>query len=274
MLNEKKLDVEYGEIPKLWLGSQADVQRLIDYARKDAELPLRLLLEKELLGKFFEVCKISGTLLQDSFGGQSSRIEVMLLHEFQSTNHVMPAKPDKRQLAQRMKERKKKELKGAAVLEPEKGLHAEGCTLVLDFKSLYPSIMRTYNISPDTLIVEDGHEGDCTISPTESRYVKSSLYTGILPRVLTKLIEARARVKKQMLAASSEQKKILNAKQLALKDIANSIYGYTGYVKARLYMLDVANTITAYGRENIEKTKGLVEDLHGNHRGAFDRRHV
>ncbi len=259
MLGEKKLDVEYGEIPKLWNGSHEELQRLIDYARKDAELALRLLLEKELLGKFVELCKISGILLQDSFGGQSSRIDIMLLHEFKSNGHVMPARPDKKELAKRIKERKKKELKGAAVLEPKKGLHAEGCTLVLDFKSLYPSIMRTYNLSPDTLILEDD-EDECTTASTGSKYVKSSVYVGILPRVLTKLIEARARVKKQMAAAGTEQKKILNAKQLALKDIANSIYGYTGYTKARLYMLDVANTITAYGRENIEKTKKLIEE--------------
>ncbi len=257
MLNESKLDVEYSEIPKLWNGSQEELQRLIDYARKDADLSLRILLEKGLLDKFFELCKISGILLQDSFGGQSSRIDVMLLHEFRHSGHVMPAKPSKKEMLQRTKERNKKELKGAAVLEPKKGLHAEGCTLVLDFKSLYPSIMRTYNISPDTVIIED--EDDYIISPTESRYVKQSVYTGILPRVLTKLMDARDRVKREMKSAFSEHKKILNAKQLALKDIANSIYGYTGYIKARLYMLDVANTITAYGRGNIEKTKKLIE---------------
>ena len=257
MLNEQKIDVEYSEIPKLWNGSQEELQRLIDYARKDSDLALRLLLEKGLLDKFFELCKISGILLQDSFGGQSSRIDVMLLHEFRASGHVMPTRPDKKELGRRIKERKKKELKGATVLEPKKGLHAGGSTLVLDFKSLYPSIMRTYNISPDTLIMQD--EDDYIDTPGNVRYVKQSVYIGILPRVLTKLLEARARVKKQMSTAYSEQRKILNAKQLALKDIANSIYGYTGYIKARLYTLDVANTITAYGRENIEKTKKFIE---------------
>ncbi len=257
MLNEQKLDVEYSEIPKLWSGTPEQLQRLIDYARKDAELSLRLITEKGLLDKFFELCKISGVLLQDSFGGQSSRIEVMLMHEFRSSGHVMPTKPDKRELAKRMKERKKTELKGAAVLEPKRGLHADGCTLVLDFKSLYPSIMRTYNISPDTLIV-DG-EPDFTESPTGAKYVRENVYAGIFPKVLTKLLAARARAKKEMKSAPPDQKKIFNAKQLALKDIANSIYGYTGYVKARLYMLEVANTITGYGRDNIEKTRNFIE---------------
>jgi len=258
LLNEHKLDVEYSEIPKLWAGTREEMQRLVDYSRKDAELSLRLLLEKRMLDKFFELCKISGILLQDSFGGQSSRIDVMLLHEFKSSGHVMPTRPDGKELSRRIRERKKKELKGAAVLEPKKGLHAESCTLVLDFKSLYPSIMRTYNISPDTIIM--GDEAEHIRSSTDARYVKRQIYTGILPKVLAKLIDARTRVKKQMRSANTEQRKLLNAKQLALKDIANSIYGYTGYIKARLYMLDVANTITAYGRNNIEKTKNLIED--------------
>ena len=63
-----------------------------------------------------------------------------------------------------------------------------------------------------------------------------------------------------MKTAKGDEKRILNAKQLALKDMSNSFYGYTGYIRARLYMIDVANTVTAYGRDNLLKTKKLVED--------------
>jgi DNA polymerase I len=63
-----------------------------------------------------------------------------------------------------------------------------------------------------------------------------------------------------MKSAKGEEKRILNAKQLAIKDMSNSFYGYTGYIRARLYMIDVANAITAYGRENILKTKSLIEN--------------
>jgi DNA polymerase I len=57
----------------------------------------------------------------------------------------------------------------------------------------------------------------------------------------------------------TEIKRQLNAKQLALKDMANSLYGYTGYIRSRLYVMDVAGAITGYGRENIVKTKELIE---------------
>lgn len=258
MLGEEKLDVEYGAMPGLWNGSRENLTKFIEYARKDAELSMRLVLEKHLLDKFFELSKISGVLLQDAFGGQSQRIEVMLLHEFKKRNFVMPTKPSRTEMSKRLKERDKQGLQGATVLEPKKGLHASGCTLVLDFKSLYPSLMMAYNISPDTLLTDPGIE--CSVSPTGARFIKKEMREGILPYVLKQLLETRQEIKKIMKTSRGEERRILNAKQLAVKDISNSIYGYTGYVRARLYVFDVASSITAYGRENIEKTKKLVEE--------------
>ncbi len=257
MLGEGKDDVEYHEIETLWNGNKDEMTRLIEYSRKDADLVLRLLLEKRLLDKFFELSKISGVTLQDSFGGQSMRIETMILHEFAKRNYVMPQKPTGAELSKRMNERK--ELKGAIVLEPKKGLHTDGCILVLDFKSLYPSIMRTYNISPDTLMLEDKNVKYNT-SPLKTKFVDESVKRGVFPELLTRLMNARSEAKKQMKMAKGEKKRVLNARQLALKDISNSFYGYTGYIRARLYMLDVAKSITAFGRENIENTKRMVEE--------------
>jgi DNA polymerase I len=74
------------------------------------------------------------------------------------------------------------------------------------------------------------------------------------------LLEARSETKKLMKTKTGDEKRILNATQLALKDMSNSFYGYTGYVRARLYMIDVANSITSYGRENLVKTKKLIEE--------------
>lgn len=258
-LGEEKHAVSYGEMPSMWNGSREQLSKFIEYARKDADLSLKLLIKKGMLDKFFELSKISGLLLQDTFGGQTRRIETMLLHEFKKRDFVMPQATSSNDMQKRMTERDVKDLKGATVLEPKKGLHAEGCILVLDFKSLYPSIMRTYNISPDTIILE-GADIPCHESPIGARFVNEETYKGIFPDVLKNLIETRAAVKKIMKKKTGEEKRILNAKQLALKDMSNSFYGYTGYVRARLYMIDVANSITAYGRTNIEATKKMVEN--------------
>lgn len=259
LLGDTKHEVEYKEMEKLWNSNHRDLTRFVEYARKDAELSLRLVIEKGLLDKFFELAKISGLLLQDTFGGQTRRIETMLLHEFKRLSFVMPKLPNKEDMIKRTREREKKGLKGATVLEPYKGLHAEGCILVLDFKSLYPSIMRTYNISPDTVIVKETKEKYIE-SPTGARFINPETHKGIFPDILTKLTKTRSSIKKEMRQAKGNKKRILNAKQLALKDMSNSFYGYTGYTRARLYMIDVANSITAYGRKNLEKTKKLIEE--------------
>ncbi|MCX6815375.1 MAG: ribonuclease H-like domain-containing protein [Candidatus Aenigmarchaeota archaeon] len=262
LLNEEKHAVEYGEMAGLWNGGKEGLSRLIEYCRRDADLSLKLVLNRGMLDKFFELSKISGLLLQDVFGGQTRRIEVMLLHEFRKRDFVMSAAPSRNDMSRRTGERKDNELKGATVLEPKKGLHAEGCVLVLDFKSLYPSIMRTFNVSPDSVLLDKeliekvkSHQ-----SPTGTHFVDGEIYQGIFPFVLTKLLDARGAIKKQMKTSAGDEKRILNAKQLALKDICNSFYGYTGYIRARLYMIDVANSITGYGRDNIEKTRKLIEE--------------
>lgn len=258
MLNEQKHSIEYGDMGGLWNGGKDDLSRFIEYCRKDAELSMRLLVDKGMLDKFVELAKISGLLLQDVMGGQTRRIDTMMLHEFKKHGFVMPLSPSGSELKRRTVEREKSELKGAIVLEPKKGLHAEGCVLVLDFKSLYPSIMRTYNVSPDTLTnenTEGAHQ-----SPSGAYFVDSNIREGLLPSIVTGVLAARGEAKKKMKSAKGEEKRVLNAKQLALKDIANSMYGYTGYIRARLYTIDVASTITAYGRKNIEKTRKLVEE--------------
>jgi len=261
MLGDKKIEIDHKDIHTLWEADNLD--KLIQYAEKDAELALRLVLEKGLMNKFLELSRVSGLLLQDSFGGQTMRIEVRILHEARKNNFVIPNKPDKKEINRRNIEREKKELKGAFVLEPDKGLHSSGCTLVLDFQSLYPSLIMAYNISPECVIsnpddIEVG--GRLMKSPTNVYFVDKGIREGMLPKILRDVLDSRFKAKKEMKNATGEMKRILDAKQQALKIMANSFYGYTGYVRARMYMIDVASSITAYGRENILKTKKMIEE--------------
>ena len=258
-LGMEKLDVEYKEIPKLWHGNGEGLRKLIEYARRDSELAMRIVLDKSLLDKFFEIAKISGLLLQDVFGGQSQRLECKLLHAFRETNYIMPCKADPAEMRKRNLEREKMGLKGALVLEPTTGLQTGGCVAVLDFKSLYPSIINSFNVCPTTLLANN-ESLDHITSPDGVKFVKSEVRKGVLPVIVKEWIDTRAAVRKQAQGESDKEKKrILNAKQLALKDMTNSLYGYTGYVRSKLYVLDVANTITGIGRDNIVKTKDLIE---------------
>jgi DNA polymerase I len=262
-LGEDKIEIKgLKEMRELWNGNIDDLMKFIAYCKRDSELALRLIIEKNLLDQFFELAKISGLLLQDVFGGQSQRHECRLLHEFKKRNLILPCKPDEKEIRRRKKEREIKGLKGALVLEPKVGLHKDNCVLVLDFASLYPSIIRTFNICPTTLLSdEQTKKFEHVTSPSGAKFVSAKVREGVFPAILRELIETRRLVKKQMKEEKDpEKRRILNAKQLALKTMANSLYGYTAFLPARLYILDVANSITAFGRENIKKTKKLIEE--------------
>lgn len=259
-LGEQKVDISHSEIPKYWNGTLEMNLKLVEYARKDAILALRILLKAELLDKYIAISKVCGLLLQDVLdGGESQRVEMLLLREFNRRNFVIPNKPDGEEIKRRIDERKKKELVGAIVLDPDVGLHQTG-VIYLDFKSLYPSIMITYNICPTTYVLDEKPSEDkLNKSPYGSFFVKKELREGVIPNIVRKLIEERDKVKKKMKKEKDpEKRKILNNKQLALKIVANSFYGYTGYIRAKLYVLDIANSITSYGRYWITTIRNTI----------------
>ncbi|MEM5802294.1 MAG: DNA polymerase domain-containing protein [Candidatus Aenigmatarchaeota archaeon] len=259
LLGEGKLELSHSEISKYWSGGLEDVQYLIDYARKDAELTMRLLLEKNLLDRYIEITKLSGLLLQDVLdGGESIRIENILLREFNKEDFVIPLKPSSSERMRREEERIAKGFKGALVLEPAVGLHTTPI-VYLDFKSMYPSIFIYYNICPTTLVIEK-FDGETYKTPYGAEFVSKKIRLGIVPRIVERLIKERDEVKKMMkLTKDEDEKRSLDAKQYALKILHNAFYGYTGYIRARFYILDIANAITSCGRDWIQRTKEIVE---------------
>jgi DNA polymerase I len=259
LLNEEKVDIAHSEIVKYWNGEAAKVQKLIDYSRKDSVLALKLVLEKNLLDKFIELSKVSGVLLQDALSsGEATRIETYLLREFNSAGYVVPSKPTPAETSRRNVERETQALKGAIVLEPETGLHTDAI-VYLDFKSMYPSIYISYNICPTTLLPKDSKE-EGIMTPYGVKFISKETKRGIIPQIVEQLITERDAVKKEMRMEKNEEKfKQLNAKQFALKIMANAFYGYTGYIRAKLYILDIANAITSCGRYLITRTRDIVD---------------
>ncbi|MBI3413300.1 MAG: DNA polymerase elongation subunit [Candidatus Aenigmarchaeota archaeon] len=266
LLKQEKLDVAHSEISKLWNSGDKDkIARLIEYARKDAELALDLVVKKQLLDKYIELSKLSGLLLQDSLdGGEATRVENLLLREFNKRDYVMPCKPDSSEISKKEREKEDQGLKGGFVLTPKVGLHSDGLIVVLDFRSMYPSIFRSYNICPTT-IVNGPEEGPEIIkTPAGYKFIAKDVQEGIMPNILGGLLEERSKAKRAMKTETDEElRKVLDAKQLALKLLSNSFYGYTGYTKAKLYILDIANAITACGRHLIHTVTDTVENRFG-----------
>ncbi len=259
ILNEDKVDVARSEINKRWEDHGEKFKKLVDYNRKDSELPMKILLNQKLLDKYLELCKVTGVLIQDALSsGEATRIENLVLREFNKKNFIIPCKPTDREISKRNIERRESGLKGAFVLSPAIGFH-DTCVVYLDFKSMYPSIIQSFNICPTTLIISEKNvETIKTITGT--KFVSPTIRKGIIPEILKNLIETRDKIKKEMKKATTEKRKrYLYAKQNALKIAANAFYGYSGYLRAKLYVLDIANAITGTGRDLIHKTKNIVE---------------
>ena len=265
LLNEGKKNVKLSEIEKLWKGEQEGFDRLVEYCTHDSFLAMSLVKKLNLVYKYIALSRISGTLLQDTLNsGETMRIENFLLREFNKEGYVFPCKPGQNEVSGREGMRKK-ELKGGFVIEPDKGLHSN--TVVLDFKSMYPSIIRTFNICPTTLI-KDFMPGDQKHQPIKSPsgalFVSKELRYGIIPRILERLVKQRSGVKNKLGKEEDKNvKRVLDAEQWALKIMANAFYGHLGYPRARIYDLDVANAVTSYGRDIIQKSKDFVEKEYG-----------
>lgn len=83
---------------------------------------------------------------------------------------------------------------------------------------------------------------------------------GLLPKILSDLLSARAKAKRELKLESDPFKRaVLDGRQLALKISANSVYGFTGAAIGKLPCKDVAAGTTSYGREMIMQTKEFVE---------------
>ncbi|MEM1673839.1 MAG: DNA polymerase domain-containing protein [Candidatus Bathyarchaeia archaeon] len=149
---------------------------------------------------------------------------------------------------------------GALVLEPNPGIHEN--IAVLDFKSMYPNIMISYNVSPDTYIPPGEPEIDAFIAPeVNHRFRKEP--PGFYREVLAKLIKARDHVREELkrVDRGTIKYRILDARQKAIKVITNATYGYAGWIGARWYIKPVAEAVTAWGRHIIMSTIKAAKNI-------------
>jgi DNA polymerase zeta len=164
------------------------------------------------------------------------------------------------------------------VMEPESKLYTSP-VLVLDFQSLYPSMMIAYNLCFSTCLgklsrsnklgtlsdfqIPEGLlselKDQIKISPNSVMFVNKEIREGILPRMLTEILETRVMVKKTMKNVNDEVlHKVLDARQHALKMISNVTYGYIAATfSGRMPCVDIADSVVQYGRETLEKVNAF-----------------
>jgi DNA polymerase I len=258
LLKNDKIDLSMKQMRNEYVAG--NYKNTIDYARHDSVLVLELLNKTKFLDKYIAISKLTGLLLQDCVNsGQSQKIEMKLMREFLKEDRLMAMRPEE---TEEMQDEGVK-YGGATVFNPVIGLSKD--VVVLDYKSLYPTIMISQNYSYDTIIKDENKnlykDEDINKAVVGGWFVKPNVKMGIVPRILTELLNERIRIKKLMKAATGPEKDYLDARQYALKILLNSFYGYSGYTRARLFEIGIAAAVTSFGRQNIEETKTFVESL-------------
>lgn len=169
---------------------------------------------------------------------------------------------------------------GGAVDDPIVGKYKN--LLIFDFASLYPSIIRAFNICFSTLVPPESTipdemchvlawtETDTKTNETKAyryRFIKQEYFHGILPRICEHLVTERGKTRAQMSPKNDPILNIvLNQRQNGLKVSANSIFGALGVREGRMPLPEGARSITAMGRQ----LKGMAADyVRDKHQGVI-----
>lgn len=256
LLGDTKLEMEYEEILQAW-DKGHELDKLARYCLKDSELVYEL--SKMLLPDIMELTKITGQSLFDtSRMPYSQLVEWYYIKKAKQQNRVIPNQPK----FDEIKERQKITYEGGFVKEPEVGLH-KGIAVV-DFASLYPSIIATYNISIDTLNCNCCKESGYKVPDLPYWFCKN--IRGFESQAIEELLMERLELKKQLTTLNPESHEYLelDTKQKALKTIINASYGYYAYPASRWYSKECAEAITALGRYWIKEvlTKAEQKGFH------------
>ncbi len=278
ILGIEKLEFPVSDMIKYWENTD-DVElrkKFVLYCSRDSELALKLLVNFRLLDKFIGLSKASGKILQDIINsqGSGSMVENLLLKEFRKVDRVMSIRTSSGESNYLNDD---DELKGAFVMVEKIGVTDD--LGVLDYTSLYPSLMIKHNLCYSTLVQMNGErsvvlkalgltEDDVEDQVDEygtvyATFVNKEKFVGIMPRKLKELLALRKSQKTEMkkYKKDSPEYMMLDSGQNASKILLNSHYGYTGDSESKVYSWYVASAVTTNGRKQIKKTIEMINRL-------------
>ena len=212
-----------------------DKPALAKYNLKDCELVTRIFAKTELLTFLLERASVTG-LPADRSGGSVAAFTHLYMPLMHRQGFVAPNLGDKPPQAS----------PGGFVMDSQPGLYES--VLVLDYKSLYPSIIRTFLVDPVGLIEGLQHPDDADSVPG-FRGARFSRTRHSLPAIVGRIAEGREVAKREHNAPLSQ----------ALKIIMNSFYGVLGSSGCRFFDTRLASSITLRGHEIMLRTRQLIE---------------
>lgn len=214
-----------------------DKLALAEYNLRDCELVWRIFQQQQLLNFAMERSQLTGLLL-DRIGGSVAAFEYLYLPRLHRRGYVAP----------NLGELESDILSpGGYVMNSRPGIYDN--VLVLDFKSLYPSIMRTFLIDPCAFWIAQHQQlsEERTLPGFNGAYFAREGH--ILPDVIEQLSAARDRAKQHKNAPLSH----------AIKIIMNSFYGVLGSTGCRFFDPRISSSITMRGHEIIQRSRDWIE---------------
>lgn len=255
LLGEEKLDVDMkmkvGEdydpraIDKEWLNNR---DKVLAYCTRDAELALKILGKVGRIRKGMDLAAVSRMPVDDVLNSGSSQLIDAIMIRAADRHSPQVAVP----LTGNFDDDEENAIEGGYVHEISPGVYHWVC--VLDFKSMYPSLIISRNICFTT---RDDH--GTIVSPLGVHFLSKEQQPGILPSILADLMRRRDETKSLAKKAKDpEEAHYYDGLQGAIKILMNSFYGVFASSFYRFTDRSIGGSITAFARET---TKGIIKSL-------------
>ncbi|KAL4922232.1 hypothetical protein BDW62DRAFT_79917 [Aspergillus aurantiobrunneus] len=261
-------------------GKPRDFMKVLNYFVSRVRINIEILDANELIPRTSEQARLLGIDFYSVFSrGSQFKVESLMFRIAKPENFMLIS-PSRKQVGQQ------NALECLPlVMEPQSDFYTSPL-IVLDFQSLYPSIMIAYNYCYSTFLgrVQSWRGRDkmgfvdynrqprllellknqINIAPNGMIYAKSEVRKSLLARMLAEILETRVMVKTGMKLDKDDRvlQRLLNNRQLALKLIANVTYGYTSAsFSGRMPCSEIADSIVQSGRETLEKAIAFIHSV-------------
>ncbi|KAI2468146.1 hypothetical protein F4781DRAFT_281683 [Annulohypoxylon bovei var. microspora] len=261
-------------------GKHRDLSKLLRYYLTRTKLDVEILEANELIPRTSEQARLLGVDFFSVFSrGSQFKVESIMFRIAKPENFVLVS-PDRKQVGTQ------NALECLPlVMEPQSAFY-NSPLIVLDFQSLYPSVMIAYNYCYSTFLgrivnwrgmnkmgfteyqrqqrLLELLKDHINISPNGMMYCKPEVRKSLLAKMLTEILETRVMVKSGMKQDKDDKtlQQLLNNRQLALKLLANVTYGYTSAsFSGRMPCSEIADSIVQTGRETLERAIALIHSV-------------
>ncbi|KAI1391929.1 uncharacterized protein F4822DRAFT_388925 [Hypoxylon trugodes] len=261
-------------------GRHRDLSKLLRHYLTRTKLDIEILEANELIPRTSEQARLLGVDFFSVFSrGSQFKVESIMFRIAKPENFILVS-PDRKQVGSQ------NALECLPlVMEPQSAFY-NSPLVVLDFQSLYPSVMIAYNYCYSTFLgrivdwrgtnkmgfadYQRQHrllellKDHINIAPNGMMYCKAEVRKSLLAKMLTEILETRVMVKSGMKQDKDDKtlQQLLNNRQLALKLLANVTYGYTSAsFSGRMPCSEIADSIVQTGRETLERAIALIHSV-------------